>query len=83
MEPRDVLAGLFRRVGQRARGDDIPEEGGGGDALGGLMGQVEEFITMPVDLAVLLIDASTEMATLVLDTLAKAGYVVVKGTTPL
>lgn len=79
MEPRDVLSGLFERIG-RAK-----QEGGDGGlaGIGGLGEQFAEFLTMPLDLAVLLMERSTEMAELVLATLAEAGYVVVKGTTPL
>lgn len=82
MEPRDLLADLFRTVGRRARGEDAPiaESTGLG---GGMVGQIEEFITMPLDLATLLIDSGTEMAELVITTLAEAGYIVVKGATPL
>ena len=79
MEPRDVLAGLFERIGQAKQQE-------GDSALAGLGAfgeQFTEFISMPLDLAVLLVERSTEMAELVLATLLKAGYVVVKGTTPL
>lgn len=79
-EPRDVLADLFGRLGRR---DQEGQAGEGGLDLGGIGEQFTEFLSMPLDLTTLLIERSTDMAELVLATLAEAGYVVVKGTTPL
>lgn len=81
MEAKETLAGLFKGVGQRAQGQR-PEPVGGLE-LEGLLGQVQEFVSMPMDLAVLFLDMSVDLAELVLETLEQAGYILVKGATPL
>jgi hypothetical protein len=75
----DTLAGLFRRIGT-ANNPQPPE---GGDAISGMLGQVEEFVSMPMDLAVIFLNMSVELAELVLTALEEAGFTLVKGMTPL
>ena len=74
-----VLANLFQNIGR------APQKEAGGGGLGGLdIGrQLQEFATMPVELATIFLNMSVELAELVLKALADAGYTIVKGTTPL
>lgn len=80
-EAGDLLGSLFRGIGNNARGEQVGQVGG--VELSGLLGDVQEFVSMPMDLAVLFLDMSVELAELVLKTLEEAGYVLVKGMTPL
>lgn len=82
-EATNVLAELFQNVGRQAQGQGQPDQGGGG-MLGGIdiAQELQEFATMPVELAVLFMDMSVELAELVLTTLLKAGYTLAKGLTP-
>jgi hypothetical protein len=91
-EAQGRLIDLFRGIGQErtSRGPDGDGggSGGGGGGGGGLLGDglledVEEFMTMPLDLAVIFLDMSVELAELVLKSLEEAGFTLVKGLTPL
>lgn len=77
-EARDLLANLFQNVGQQSQGQDQ------GGLLGGIdiAQELQEFAQMPVELAMIFMDMSVELAELVLTSLAKAGYTLVKGLTP-
>jgi hypothetical protein len=48
-----------------------------------MAGQLEEFMTMPLDLAMVFIDMSVQLTDAVLSALEEAGVVLVKGLTPL
>lgn len=80
-EAAGKLTDLFRGLGeqrQQAQGQTIDP-----GQLTGLAQQVAEFMTMPLDVAQIFIGMSTELANLVLDSLEEAGFVIVKGVTPL
>lgn len=72
------LAALFQGLGH-ARQEQDPS------VLGnlGLVGQIEEFVSMPMDLAMIFINMSTQLAEMVLASLEDAGFTLVKGMTPL
>jgi hypothetical protein len=79
---RNTLSSLFKGIGQSSESSG---GGGGGLApeLSGLAGQLEEFVTMPIDVARIFLGMSVELADLVLQALEQAGFVIVKGVTPL
>ena len=72
------LNDLFQGLGRQAQGDT----GGLGD-LGGLIGQFEEFASVPLDLAMLFLNMSVELTELVLRTLEEGGVILMKGLTPV
>jgi hypothetical protein len=55
----------------------------GGLGLGDVGQQFQEFVEMPIELASIFLNMSVELAELVLTSLEKAGYTLVKGMTPL
>jgi len=71
------LTDLFQSLGRQAQG-----EAPSGD-LSGLLGQFQEFASLPLDIAVLFLDMSVELTELVLRTLEEGGVILVKGVTPL
>jgi hypothetical protein len=75
-QARSVLSGLFRNIGE------ANSDGGSASALGGLGGELAEFITMPADLARIFMDMSMDLTEMVLTSLAEAGIVLVRGLTP-
>lgn len=79
----DTLSGLFRRMGDRSSTGGTGGEQSGGDAVSGMLQDVEEFVSMPMDLAVIFVNMSVELAELVLTSLEEAGFTLVKGMTPL
>lgn len=72
------LTDLFQGIGH-ARQENDPSALGN---LGGITGQIEEFMSMPMDLAVLFLDMSVQLAELVLTSLEEGGVILVKGLTP-
>lgn len=81
-EAHNALSGLFSRLGSQRRDRDDP--GGGVADLGGALAQqVEEFMTMPLDMAVIFLNMSVELTELVLTSLEDAGIVLVKGLSPI
>jgi hypothetical protein len=76
-EAHGVLQSLFHHLGQ-SRAEDQPPA-----ALGGLGADLEEFMAMPLDLAVVFMDMATGLTELVLKSLEEAGIVLVKGLTPM
>lgn len=80
-EAHGVLAGLFNRIG----GQSGPRDGGSGGVgdLGGALGQIEEFISLPTDLARLFLEYAVELTDATLTALEEAGFILVKGLTPL
>ena len=75
-EAAGILSGLFSHIGETRQAGQPPS------ALGGLGLQLEEFMTMPLDLAVVFLDMSVQLTELVLKSLEEAGIVLVKGLTP-
>jgi hypothetical protein len=73
----DVLSGLFRHLGSGGT-DPVPA----GLNLGGMGKQVEQFIAMPIELANIVLNMSTQLTELILTSLEQAGVVLVEGLTP-
>jgi hypothetical protein len=69
------LTALFQGIGN-ARQESDPT------VLGGLAGDLEEFMSMPLDLAMIFLNMATDLTELVLRSLEEAGIVLVKGLTP-
>lgn len=69
-----AIGALFHHIGSRG---DAPAP-----ALGGMGGQLAEFMEMPVELATVWIDASTKLVELILTAVEETGVVLVKGMTP-
>lgn len=69
------LTALFHGLGN-ARQENDPT------ALGGLAGDLEEFMSMPMDMAMIFLNMATGLTELVLQSLEDAGIVLVKGLTP-
>lgn len=69
------LTALFQGLGH-ARQESDPT------ALGGLAGDLEEFLAMPMDMAMIFLNMATSLTELVLQSLEEAGIVLVKGLTP-
>jgi hypothetical protein len=80
-EAESVLGSVFRGLGNRARGEEVGQVGN--VDIGGLIGQVEEFVSMPMDLATLFLDMSVDLTKMILNALEEAGFILVKGMTPL
>lgn len=72
------LTALFHGLGH-ARQEQDPSALG---SLGGMAGDLEEFMAMPMDMAMIFIDMATQLTELVLTSLEEAGIVLVKGLTP-
>lgn len=77
---RETLSSLFSNLGRARQNNDPGLLGGLG---GGLAEDLQEFMTMPMDLAVVFLNMSVELAELVLKSLEEAGYTLTKGLTPL
>ena len=69
------LNALFQGIGN-ARSEADPT------VLGGLAGDFEEFMSMPMDMALIFLNMATDLTELVLRSLEEAGIVLVKGLTP-
>lgn len=74
-EAHGILEGLFRHVGESS------QQGTG--TLGGIGGDLSEFLTMPADLARLFTDMAFDLTEVVLNALAEGGVILVKGLTPM
>lgn len=72
------LTALFQGLGH-ARQEDDPSALG---SLSGMAGDLEEFMSMPLDMAMVFIRMATDLTELVLTSLEEAGIVLVKGLTP-
>lgn len=70
------LNALFQGIGN-ARQESDPT------VLGGLASDLEEFMSMPLDMATIFLNMSVQLTELVLTSLEDAGIVLVKGLTPL
>lgn len=79
-EAHRVLTDLFSGLGQHAQGQ-APQASAGLD-VEWMLGQFGELVTMPADLARIFIEMSVDLTELVLQSLAEAGIVLVKGLTP-
>lgn len=75
-EAHGILQGLFSHIGGQG------QQGGGTSALGGLGGQLTEFMEMPMELAQVFLNMSVQLTELVLKSLEEAGIDLVKGLTP-
>lgn len=75
-EAAGILEGMFRTVGESRQSGQPPS------ALGGLGLDLQEFMAMPLDLAVVFMNMAVDLTELVLKSLEEAGYVLVKGLTP-
>lgn len=77
-DAKSHLSTVFAGLGQHLLGQ------GGGEipGLSGVAGQLEEFAEMPVELATIFLNMSTQLAELVLTSLEQAGFALVKGLTP-
>lgn len=78
-EARNHFTSLFQSVGQAPR-----DQGGqlGGLLSGGAGEQLMEFVQMPLDLAQIFGEMAFGLTELVLESLAEAGWTLVKGLTP-
>jgi hypothetical protein len=74
------LTALFQGLGHARQQQDPGALGG---LAGGLGQQVEEFLAMPLDMAMVFIDMSTQLAELVLTSLEDAGVILVRGLSPV
>lgn len=74
-EAAGQLNALFQGLGNARREDDPT-------VLGGLAGDLEEFMSMPMDMALIFLNMATDLTELVLRSLEDAGIVLVKGLTP-
>ena len=72
-EAHGILSGLFSHIGQ--------QDSGGSSS--GMLGQITEFVEMPMELAQIFLNMSTQLAELVLKSLEEAGIALVKGMTPM
>lgn len=69
------LTALFQGIGNARREDDPT-------VLGGLAGDLEEFMSMPLDMAMIFLNMATDLTELILNSLEAAGIVLVRGLTP-
>lgn len=76
-----VLEGLFSGLGQHAQGQDA--QAAPGLNLEWMVGQFDEFLQMPVDLARIFTTMAFELTDLVLKALEEAGIELVKSLTPV
>jgi len=76
-EAGGILEGLFRHIGESRQSGQPPS------ALGGLGVQLEEFMSMPLDLAVVFMNMATDLTELVLQSLEEAGIILIRGMTPM
>ncbi len=74
------LTALFQGLGH-ARQEQDPSTLG--SLAGGLGQQVEEFLAMPLDMAMVFINMSTQLTELVLTSLEEAGIILVRGLSPV
>lgn len=74
------LTALFQGLGHARQEQDQSVLGNLG---GGLGGQVAEFMSMPLDIAMVFIDMSTQLTELVLTSLEEAGILLVRGLSPV
>jgi hypothetical protein len=72
-----VLSGLFHHLGTGGS-DPLPS----GLNLGAMGQQVEELIEMPIELAQIFLNMSTQLTELILTALEQAGLVLAKGLLP-
>ena len=79
-EARTAAAGrlndLWSALHNQAQGQSTTE------GVGGLVGQFEEFASMPLDLAMLFLNMGLQLTELVLQTIEEGGVILVKGLTP-
>lgn len=75
-EAHSRLVDLFTGIGNRSTGQAT-------DPLTGMVDQLEELFSMPVDLARIFIEMAVDLTDAVLTSLEEAGIVLVKGLTPL
>lgn len=80
-EAHSVLRGLFSGLGHHAQGGDS-EQAPAGLNVEWMIEQAGELVTMPADLARIFVDMSVDLTELVLQALAEAGFVLVRGLTP-
>jgi hypothetical protein len=73
-----ILSDLFSGIGRQAQGGSA----GGIFGAGALATQLEQFAEMPLQLAQIFIDMSTQLTELVLKSLEEAGIVLAKGLMP-
>lgn len=78
-EARGVLERLFSGIGQRASGQQAPAD----DPFEGMLGQLEELVSMPADLARIFLTMAVELTDATLTALEESGFVLVKALTPL
>ena len=74
-EAHGVIQNLFQGIGN-ARKEEDPT------VLGGLAGQLEEFMSMPMDMAMIFLNMATDLTEMILKSLEEAGITLVKGLTP-
>lgn len=74
------LTALFQGLGHARQEQDPSVLGNLG---GGLGQQLEEFLSMPLDMAMVFINMSTQLTELVLTSLEDAGLILVRGLSPM
>jgi hypothetical protein len=79
-EAHGHLMSLFQGLGNANREQDPSVLGNVG--LGGMAGQLEEFMSMPMDMAMVFLNMAVQLTDLVLSSLEEAGIILVKGITP-
>lgn len=80
-QAHSVLSGLFSSLGQHAQGGQA--QAPAGLNLDWMLGQFSEFVEMGPELAQVFVTMATDLTELVLNSLAEAGIVLVKGLTPV
>jgi hypothetical protein len=75
-EAEGILGNLFHSIGQHAQGQSP-------GVAGGLLGQFQEFVEMPMELAQVFLDMGVQLTELVLRSLEEGGIILTKGLTPL
>lgn len=79
-EASSVLNSLFNGIGESAQGQ---QPSGGGINADWVLQQVQEFVEMPIDLALIFMEMSTQLTEMVLKALEQAGITLVRGLTPM
>ena len=76
-EAEGILDSLFSSIGRAS------QDSGSANALGGMGVQIAEFVQMPMELAEIFVSMSMDLTKMVLESLAEAGIVLVRGLSPM
>lgn len=76
-EAEGILDRLFTNIGRAST------DAGSASSVSGLGTQIAEFVTMPAELAEIFVGMSMDLTKMVLESLAEAGIVLVRGLSPM